>query len=78
MAGPAVSAEGAGAMATAADIDYGDIQGLVRFGHGRLSEACYYLVKIADPDAARAWLWDAPVTTAVTTAPPPDVALQVA
>lgn len=65
-------------MPAAAEIDYGDIQGLVRFGHGRLSEACYYLVEIADPDAARAWLRTAPVTTSVATDPPPDVALQVA
>lgn len=78
MAGPAMSAGGsAGAMAVA-DIDYGDIQGLVRFGHGHLSEASYYLLAITDPDAARTWLRGAPVTTAVTTDPPPDVAMQVA
>ena len=33
-----------------------DIQGLVLFGYGRLRSACYLLLRIADPPAARAWL----------------------
>jgi len=65
-------------MAQAIEVDYGDIQGLARFGHGRLTEARYLLVRIADRAAARAWLRAAPVTTAVTTTPPPATALQVA
>ena len=65
-------------MAQAIEVDYGDIQGLARFGHGRLEEACYLLLRVADRDAAREWLRTAPVTTAVTMSPPPDTALQVA
>ena len=65
-------------MAQAIEVDYGDIQGLARFGHGRLDEACYLLVRVADREAAREWLRTAPVTTAVTMTPPPDTALQVA
>jgi deferrochelatase/peroxidase EfeB len=59
-------------------LDYGDMQGLVRFGHGRLSEASFFLLEVADPAAARNWLKSAPVTTALKTDPPPDTALQVA
>jgi deferrochelatase/peroxidase EfeB len=58
--------------------DLADIQGIVRFGHGRLTEASFFLLRIADAGAARAWLRDAPVTTAVTSTPPPATALQVA
>ena len=58
------------------EIDYGDVQGLVRFGHGKLTEACFFLLTIADAAAARAWLAAAPVTTAVK-GQPPDTALQV-
>src|SRR4051795_5765950 len=65
-------------MMQPAELDYGDVQGLVRFGHGRLEDACYLLLEIADAIAARGWLRAAPVTTAVTTTPPPDNALQIA
>jgi deferrochelatase/peroxidase EfeB len=73
------------------NVDFDDIQGLVRFGHGQLKEARFFLLKVADADAARLWLAAAPVTTAVDskaldptrlTDPPkrkrPDSALQVA
>ena len=60
------------------ELDYGDVQGLVRFGHGRLEDACYLLVDVADAAAARTWLRHAPVTTAVTMTPPPGTALQIA
>ena len=33
-----------------------DIQGLVRVGHGHLSEACFFLLEVADREAALAWL----------------------
>ena len=59
-------------------IDLADVQGIVRFGHGRLSEACFLLLEIADRAAAQRWLRSAPVTSALTTEPPPDTALQVA
>ncbi len=61
-----------------AGIDFGDLQGLVRFGHGRLKEARFLLLKVADPEAARRWLQNAPVTSALKTDPPPETALQVA
>jgi Dyp-type peroxidase family len=67
-----------GAAVTAQEVDYGDVQGLVRFGHGKLTEATYALLRVKQPEAARAWLRSAPVTSAIPTSPPPAVALQVA
>jgi deferrochelatase/peroxidase EfeB len=60
------------------DVDYRDIQGLVRFGHGHMTEASFHLVEIADVEAARVWLANAPVTTAVESGTLPKRALQVA
>src|ERR1039458_7610216 len=59
-------------------IDTKDVQGLVRFGYARLTEACYLLLRIRDRAAARAWCAVAPVATAELQAHPPDGVLQVA
>lgn len=59
-------------------VDFGDVQGLVRFAHNHLTAAYYVLLRIADARAARAWLRSAPVTTAATVSPLPATALQVA
>lgn len=59
-------------------VDYADIQGVVRFGYRRMTEASYALLRIRDASAARAWLRSADVTTAETRQPPPAAALQVA
>jgi Dyp-type peroxidase family len=64
-------------MSTSA-VDYSDIQGLVRFGYARLSEASFLLLNIRDARAARSWLTMAPVTTAVELSQAPATALQVA
>jgi deferrochelatase/peroxidase EfeB len=61
-----------------ARVDFNDIQGLVRFGHGKLTEACFWLLQIRDAAAARSWLATAPVTTAIELDGPPKTALQVA
>lgn len=60
------------------NIEYGDIQGLVRFGHGRLTEAKFLLLDIVNVEQAKRWLLDAPVTTAEFISPPPDTALHIA
>jgi deferrochelatase/peroxidase EfeB len=60
------------------DVDYRDIQGLVRFGYRHMTEARFHLVGIADVAAARRWLSGAPVTTAVEESVLPKRALQVA
>ncbi|MGB8342024.1 MAG: hypothetical protein WCE51_10580 [Chthoniobacterales bacterium] len=59
-------------------LDFSDVQGLVRFGYGKMTEASYALLRIRDPAAARQWLRTAPVTSAATMTPPPSAALQVA
>src|SRR5215831_984105 len=58
--------------------DFGDVQGLLRFGFRRMTEACFYLLSVNAPAGARRWLQSAPVTSAVTTTPIPTTALQVA
>jgi deferrochelatase/peroxidase EfeB len=64
--------------ADAAVIEFGDIQGLVRFGHGQMPEACFFLLAIVDPAAARAWLKTVPLTSAAKVTPAPKTAIQVA
>ncbi|MGF1563077.1 MAG: Dyp-type peroxidase [Geminicoccaceae bacterium] len=59
-------------------IDYADIQGLVRFAHGRLTEAVFLLLNVRDAARACAWLAELPVTDAERKAPPPDTAVQIA
>ncbi len=67
-----------GTPVTRGDVDLADVQGLVRFGYGKLTQAAYVLARVRNPVAARAWLRSAPVTSAVTMTPPPSTALQVA
>ena len=69
MAGPAM---------TYSMVDYADVQGLVRFGYGRMTSASYALVRVKNAAAAKAWLRAAPVTNAVEKRPPPTTALQIA
>jgi deferrochelatase/peroxidase EfeB len=59
-------------------VDYGDVQGIVRFGYARMTEACYFLVKIRNASAASAWLKSAPFTSAIKLDQPPKTALQIA
>ena len=40
-------------------VDFRDIQGLVRFGHGHLPEAVFCVAQIADAAKARQWIGDA-------------------
>lgn len=74
MAGAAVSQS----QTTPHAVDFADVQGLVRFGHGRLQESAFLLLRVGDAAAARRWLASVAVTTAVRTPEPPDRALQVA
>ena len=60
------------------EVDYADVQGLLRFGYGRLIKASYALLRVKDAAAARAWLRTAPVSNAMMMDPPPATALQVA
>jgi Dyp-type peroxidase family len=58
--------------------DYSDVQGLVRYGFRRMTQACFLLLRVKNASAARSWLRTAPVTSAVETQPPPTTGLQVA
>src|SRR5262249_876099 len=40
------------------DVDFRDIQGLVRFGYGHLRKARFYLLQITDAAQASAWIKD--------------------
>jgi deferrochelatase/peroxidase EfeB len=63
---------------TTRSVEFDDIQGLVRFAHRRLTQASFLLMRVKNAHAARAWLGKAPVTSAMTTEPLPETALQVA
>src|SRR5215470_12072111 len=58
-------------------VDFADVQGLAAFGYGKLTEASYFLASIKDAAAARAWLLNAPVSTAERKASAPETALQI-
>ena len=38
------------------ELDYADVQGLVRYGYGRMKKARYELLRVKDLAVARAWL----------------------
>ena len=59
-------------------VDFSDVQGILRFGYRRLTEASFLLLRIRDVAAARRWLRTAPVTDAVERASAPPTALQIA
>jgi deferrochelatase/peroxidase EfeB len=59
-------------------VDFEDIQGLVRYGYKRLTQACFLLLRVRDAAAARAWLGTAQVTPAIERRPPPRTALHIA
>ncbi len=65
-------------MKTSTKFEFDDLQALVRFGHGKLTDSCFMLLDIIDVNAAKQWLGRAPVSSAVITSPPPDTALQIA
>jgi deferrochelatase/peroxidase EfeB len=65
-------------MTESSQVDFADIQGLMRFGYGALTESSFLLLRIRDASAARAWLASAPISNAVALSHAPDTALQVA
>lgn len=65
-------------MTHTSDFQFDDLQGLLRFGHGRLKDSCFLLLNVADQAAAKQWLSSAPITSAIQTSPPPKTAVQIA
>src|SRR5262245_6417465 len=45
-------------------LEINDIQGIILFNYGRLRSACYLLLEITDPAAARVWLSTLPLLSA--------------
>jgi len=74
---PVTSAVGSRA-ASAGPADLEDIQGLLRFGFKHHTEALILLLRVKDAAAARGWLGQVRVTSALTLDPVPPTALQVA
>jgi len=60
-----------------AEVDFSDVQGLLRFGYKHHTEGAFALLRVHNRAAARAWLARAPVGTAAKGPLPPTV-LQVA
>jgi len=60
------------------EVEYRDVQGLVRFGYAKMKEASYVHLRVKDVAAARAWLRNAPIASAVVMTPAPSTAMQVA
>lgn len=58
--------------------EFEDMQGLMQFGYGKLTETCFLLLKIADAAAAKKWLATLPVSNAVEMDVAPATALQIA
>jgi deferrochelatase/peroxidase EfeB len=65
-------------MKNSTDFEFDDLQALLRFGHGKLTDTCFMLLNVVDPVAAKKWLGRAPVSSATTTTPPPATALHIA
>ncbi|MCQ8103152.1 peroxidase [Methylomonas sp. SURF-2] len=60
------------------DFPFDDLQGLLRFGHRHLKDSCFLLLRVADAKAAKQWLADAPVSSAIQNGSRPKTALQIA
>lgn len=65
-------------MKKATDFEYDDVQGLLRFGYGKLTETCFMLLDIVDAAAAGQWLKTVPINNALTVDDPPETAAQIA
>ncbi|MGY6274611.1 Dyp-type peroxidase [Methylomonas sp. MgM2] len=65
-------------MNKSSDFEFEDLQGLIRFGYRKLTETSFLLLNVADAQAAKAWLKQAPISNAAESDPPPKTALQIA
>src|SRR5687767_7579928 len=61
-----------------ATLELDDIQGLVARGYGNLRSAAYFLLEIAQPAAARAWLRSLADSVTTAAAKPDDQAINLA
>lgn len=59
-------------------VEEDDIQGLVRFGYRKLTQASFLLLRVRNAASARQWLANCPVASAQEQSPPPRQVLHVA
>ncbi len=60
------------------DFKFDDLQALLRYSHGKLTETCFLLLNISDAKVAKEWLGSTPISSAIKAETPPDTALQIA
>ena len=58
--------------------EFHDLQGLLRFGYGRLTDTNFMLLRIVDVGSAKQWLAAVDINNAESVSPPPERALQIA
>ena len=57
---------------------FDDLQALLRYSHGKLTETCFLLLNVIDVRKAKKWLETAPISNASKLDTPPKTALQIA
>ncbi len=65
-------------MKSADHFEFDDLQGLLRFSHGHLTETCFMLLNVSNSIAAKQWLKAASITNASSVHPLPETAVQIA
>jgi deferrochelatase/peroxidase EfeB len=65
-------------MKNSNDFEFEDLQGLIRFGYGKLTDTSFLLLNVINSTAAKDWLKTAPISNAVKLDEPPETALQIA
>ncbi len=65
-------------MKKTSDFEFNDLQGLLRFGYGGLTDTCFMLLDVVNVDMAREWLSTAPISSGIKASSLPDTAMQIA
>ena len=65
-------------MKKTSDFEFNDLQGLLRFGYGGLTDTCFMLLDVFNVDMAREWLSTAPISSGIKASSLPDTAMQIA
>ena len=65
-------------MKKTSDFEFNDLQGLLRFGYGGLTDTCFMLLDVVNVSMAREWLATAPISSGIKASSLPDTAMQIA
>ena len=60
------------------NFQFDDLQALLRYSHGKLTDTCFLLLNVSDSVKAKKWLESAPILNAMKLDIPPETALQIA